>query len=215
MASTASDSAERDTANTPAPTATAVVVPGGYRVTGRQGFSTGCRHASWVAAHAQVLDNGKVRIDPETGQPEARYLYVPVGEADLEVIEEAAVRQSAHVRTYQIGPHGALCARILNEIALAKTVLLNPQKKKDYDAKLMVRSQPSVAVPTLIEALKDEVASVRQASARALAAIGADAKDAVPALTGLLNDPADIVRQDVVTALTEIERDAARKAGVK
>ena len=30
-------------ANTPAPTAKAVVVPGGYRVTGRQGFSTGCR----------------------------------------------------------------------------------------------------------------------------------------------------------------------------
>ena len=30
-------------ANTPAPTAQAVVVPGGYRVTGRQGFSTGCR----------------------------------------------------------------------------------------------------------------------------------------------------------------------------
>ena len=69
--------------NTPAPTATAVVVPGGYRVTGRQGFSTGCRHASWVAAHAQILDNGKVRIDPANGQPEARYLYVPVGEAEL------------------------------------------------------------------------------------------------------------------------------------
>jgi alkylation response protein AidB-like acyl-CoA dehydrogenase len=30
--------------NTPAPTARATVGPGGYRVTGRQGFSTGCRH---------------------------------------------------------------------------------------------------------------------------------------------------------------------------
>jgi indole-3-acetate monooxygenase len=69
--------------NTPAPTATAVVVPGGYRVTGRQGFSTGCRHASWVAAHAQIVDNGQVRIDPANGQPEARYLYVPVAEAEL------------------------------------------------------------------------------------------------------------------------------------
>ena len=68
-------------ANTPAPTAQAVVVPGGYRVTGRQGFSTGCRHATWVAAHAQVIDNGKVRLD--NGQPEMRYLYVPVGEAEL------------------------------------------------------------------------------------------------------------------------------------
>ena len=37
-------------ANTPAATAEATVVPGGYRVTGRQGFSTGCRHASWLAS---------------------------------------------------------------------------------------------------------------------------------------------------------------------
>src|SRR5216117_4055958 len=50
-------------ANTPAPTARAVVVPGGYRVTGRQGFSTGCRHAAWVAAHAQIIENGQVRME--------------------------------------------------------------------------------------------------------------------------------------------------------
>ncbi|HSE93802.1 MAG TPA: acyl-CoA dehydrogenase family protein [Methylomirabilota bacterium] len=67
--------------NTPAPTAQAIVVPGGYRVTGRQGFSTGCRHASWVAAHAQVIENGRIRMDgPE---PEARYLFVPRAEAEL------------------------------------------------------------------------------------------------------------------------------------
>src|SRR2546426_4874090 len=56
-------------ANSPAPSATAVVVPGGYRVTGRQGFSTGCRHAAWVAAHAQVVDNGRLRLESD-GQPE-------------------------------------------------------------------------------------------------------------------------------------------------
>jgi alkylation response protein AidB-like acyl-CoA dehydrogenase len=69
-------------ANTPAATAKAIVVPGGYRVTGRQGFSTGCRHATWVAAHAQVLDNGKTRLEPD-GTPEMRYMLVPVGEAEL------------------------------------------------------------------------------------------------------------------------------------
>ena len=69
--------------NTPAATAKAIVVPGGYRVTGRQGFSTGCRHASWVAAHAQVFDNGQVVIDPASGQPEMRYMFVPVAEAEL------------------------------------------------------------------------------------------------------------------------------------
>ncbi|HEV8441338.1 MAG TPA: acyl-CoA dehydrogenase family protein [Methylomirabilota bacterium] len=69
-------------ANTPAPTAKALVVPGGYRVTGRQGFSTGCRHAAWVAAHGQVFDNGELRLE-ENGQPEARYFFVPVDEAEL------------------------------------------------------------------------------------------------------------------------------------
>jgi indole-3-acetate monooxygenase len=68
--------------NTPAPVAQAVVVPGGYRVTGRMGFSTGCRHASWVAPHAQIIENGHPRRLPD-GQPETRYLFVPVGEAEL------------------------------------------------------------------------------------------------------------------------------------
>jgi alkylation response protein AidB-like acyl-CoA dehydrogenase len=68
-------------ANTPAATAKAVVVPGGYRVTGRQGFSTGCRHATWVAAHAQIIENGQVRL--EKGAPETRYMFVPVGQAQL------------------------------------------------------------------------------------------------------------------------------------
>ena len=68
-------------ANTPAPTAQAVVVTGGYRVTGRQGFSTGCRHASWVAAHAQIIENGQVRLEGD--QPEMRYFFVPVAEAEL------------------------------------------------------------------------------------------------------------------------------------
>jgi indole-3-acetate monooxygenase len=68
-------------ANTPAASAQAVVVPGGYRVTGRQGFSTGCRHAAWVAPHAQIIENGQVRL--ENGQPETRYMFVPVAEAEL------------------------------------------------------------------------------------------------------------------------------------
>jgi alkylation response protein AidB-like acyl-CoA dehydrogenase len=68
-------------ANTPLANAQGVVVPGGYKVTGRQGFSTGCRNASWVAAHAEVIENGRVRLD--RGQPETRYMFVPVAEAEL------------------------------------------------------------------------------------------------------------------------------------
>jgi alkylation response protein AidB-like acyl-CoA dehydrogenase len=68
-------------ANTPLPTAQAIVVPGGYRVTGRQGFSTGCRHAAWLAARAQILENGQLRL--QDGQPEQLYLFVPAAEAEL------------------------------------------------------------------------------------------------------------------------------------
>jgi len=68
-------------ANTPMANAQALVVPGGYRVTGRQGFSTGCRHASWLAAHATVTEQGRPRLDD--GQPEMRYCFVPRAEAQL------------------------------------------------------------------------------------------------------------------------------------
>ena len=67
-------------ANTPLADARATVVPNGYRVTGRQGFSTGSWNASWVAAHAQIVEDGKVRLD--RGQPETRYLFVPIAEAE-------------------------------------------------------------------------------------------------------------------------------------
>jgi alkylation response protein AidB-like acyl-CoA dehydrogenase len=69
-------------ANSPVPTGTAVVVPGGYRVTARQGFSTGCRHAAWLAANAQVVENGQPRR-LDDGQPDARYLFVPAAEAEI------------------------------------------------------------------------------------------------------------------------------------
>jgi alkylation response protein AidB-like acyl-CoA dehydrogenase len=88
--------------NTPAATAQAVVVPGGYRVTGRQGFSTGCRHASWVAAHAQIFENGHPRL-LENGQPETRYLFVPV--ADAERLDTWQVRGMRGTGTHHFAVH--------------------------------------------------------------------------------------------------------------
>ena len=67
--------------NTPGATAKAVAVPGGFRVTGRQPFSTGCMHASWMAAHAQVIENGEVRL--LNGKPEVRYCLVPRSQVEL------------------------------------------------------------------------------------------------------------------------------------
>ncbi len=68
--------------NTPMPTAQAVVVPGGFRVTGEQGYSTGCRHASWIASRAQIIENGHPRV-LDNGQPETRFLFVPIDDAEL------------------------------------------------------------------------------------------------------------------------------------
>jgi alkylation response protein AidB-like acyl-CoA dehydrogenase len=68
--------------NTPSPTAQAVVVSGGFRVTGEQGFSTGCRHASWIASRAQIMEDGHPRL-LDNGKPETRFLFVPVGEVEL------------------------------------------------------------------------------------------------------------------------------------
>ena len=69
-------------ANTPLPTAMAKAVSGGYRVTGRQGFSTGSRHAAWLAAQAPITEDGAPRLE-DNGEPETRYFFVPAAEATL------------------------------------------------------------------------------------------------------------------------------------
>jgi len=67
--------------NTPGATAKGVAVPGGFRVSGHQPFSTGCKHASWVASHATIIESGEVR--QRNGKPETRYCLIPVGEVKL------------------------------------------------------------------------------------------------------------------------------------
>jgi hypothetical protein len=75
---------------------------------------------------------------PEGQRPPTHYqlLGVDPDEDDPEVIEEMAVRQAAHVRTYQTGPHAAECTRLLNEIARARRVLLDPALRREHDAGL-------------------------------------------------------------------------------
>jgi hypothetical protein len=75
---------------------------------------------------------------PREKQPPTHYalLGLEPGESDPEVIEAAALRQSAHLRGYQIGPHAGACSQLLNEVAQAKTTLANPAKRQAYDARL-------------------------------------------------------------------------------
>jgi indole-3-acetate monooxygenase len=58
-------------------------VPGGYRISGEWAFASGCRQATWMGAHAQVLEpDGLVRADAR-GKPLTRTLLFPVSQARL------------------------------------------------------------------------------------------------------------------------------------
>ena len=95
-------------------------------------------------------------ISPDQ-QPPTLYQLLGISprEQDPEVIEEAAIRQTAHVRTYQNGPHAQECARILSEIARARATLLDPSKRQAYDLRLgrsaapreVGQAAPSAAIP--------------------------------------------------------------------
>src|ERR1700749_4069339 len=81
---------------------------------------------------------------PRDQRPVTHYQLLSVSpkETDAEVIEDAAIRQSTHVRTYQLGPHAEVCQRVLGEIAQARRTLLDPQKRKEYDAALPKPAAP-------------------------------------------------------------------------
>jgi hypothetical protein len=68
-----------------------------------------------------------------------RLLGIAPFESDPDVIENAATRQMAHVRTFKTGRHSALSQKILNELSAAKLCLLSPEQKQVYDAQLRVQ----------------------------------------------------------------------------
>ncbi len=81
-------------------------------------------------------------IAPEEQPPDHyRLLGIPRFEGHADVIENAADRQMAFLRTLQTGPHGPLSQKLLNEVAAAKVCLLNPRQKAAYDARLQGRLQ--------------------------------------------------------------------------
>jgi len=61
----------------------AEAVKGGYRVSGRWDFASGCRQANWMGAHCQVQEaNGELRRN-RFGRPTVRTLLFPVAQATL------------------------------------------------------------------------------------------------------------------------------------
>src|SRR5271156_1783313 len=60
-----------------------VAVDGGIRVTGRWGFATGSRHASWLGAHVPIFEpDGTPRLNPN-GRPFVRTVLFPKSRAQI------------------------------------------------------------------------------------------------------------------------------------
>ena len=60
-----------------------IAVPGGYRITGRWDFASGCRHASWMGAHGTVIEpDGSLRLN-NFGRPTIRTWLFPAEQATL------------------------------------------------------------------------------------------------------------------------------------
>ena len=66
------------------PNATRVsAVAGGYRLTGRWDFASGCRHANWMGAHGHVAEaDGSLRLN-RFGRPVIRTFLFPAEQATL------------------------------------------------------------------------------------------------------------------------------------
>jgi alkylation response protein AidB-like acyl-CoA dehydrogenase len=61
----------------------ASAVDGGYRLTGKWDFGSGCRQARWIGAHCHVLEaDGALRLN-RFGQPTVRTLLFPADEVTL------------------------------------------------------------------------------------------------------------------------------------
>src|SRR6266853_4811538 len=54
------------------------VVPGGYRATARWDFASGCRQASWLGAHVQIVEADGARRRKPDGGPEVRTILFPL-----------------------------------------------------------------------------------------------------------------------------------------
>ncbi len=110
-------------------------------------------------------------IPPEE-QPASRYRLLGIRpfEAVADVIDNAADRQTAHLRTVQAGQHIKLAERLLNEIAAARVCLLNPEKKAQYDRELRAAATAAMSQAGTLPQAAAGSAIRRTAAAEPLAA---------------------------------------------
>jgi alkylation response protein AidB-like acyl-CoA dehydrogenase len=98
----------------------AVVADGGYRVSGRWSFASGCQNSTWLIAMPDVIEGETPRIDPN-GLPETCFAFLRTGECrivdnwevaglrgtgshDFEIEDVFVPEERTHPRSYSIPP---------------------------------------------------------------------------------------------------------------
>lgn len=86
---------------------------------------------------------------PPADQPPNHYRLLGIAqfEPNDKVIDNAAFRQIAHVRTFALGPHQKESQQLLNELNAARVCLLNSEKRAAYDKQLRDQLAASAAAP--------------------------------------------------------------------
>ena len=65
-------------AGTLPPQGAAIPVPGGYRLTGRWTFASGCHQAAWMLGSSTIMAQGTPQLRPD-GMPDVRTFFVSIG----------------------------------------------------------------------------------------------------------------------------------------
>jgi alkylation response protein AidB-like acyl-CoA dehydrogenase len=64
------------------PRGQALVTDGGYRVTGRWPFASGCMHATWLIANSRVIENGSPCMTDD-GMPVTKGMFLPADACEI------------------------------------------------------------------------------------------------------------------------------------
>ena len=90
-------------------------------------------------------------------QPPNHYqlLGIDLYESNANVIDNAANRQMAHLRTFQTGGRSTLCQQLLNEVRAARVLLFDEPNRAIYDAELKQKygNKPNGPQPRVVRAL--------------------------------------------------------------
>ena len=64
------------------PKGAAIPVPGGFRLTGRWPFASGCHQAAWMLGPSIVMEDERPRLRPD-GRPDARGFFLPAADCHI------------------------------------------------------------------------------------------------------------------------------------